>query len=247
MKKKKSDQLAPKIPPYQPTEQELTKLREHQARKAADTTPRMKVFKAGEAVMVSPDHPDQKVAYVLLMEALGTNDLDFVHGLIGHMIAAAGGGADQAGINFFLAVIKGLKPKDQIEAMLAMQMAAIHRLTMMNAELLYRTETAQHQNFTLSGLNKCARTFAMLIEALKRYRTGGQQTVTVQHVSVGEGGQAIVGNVTQAVPGAASKKSRQSAQSAPAVTDARQSAMPIIENPARAPVAAQRRRKDEEK
>ena len=35
------------------------------------------------------------------------------------------------------------------------------------------------------------------MEALKRYRTGGEQKVTVQHVSVSEGGQAIVGNVTQ--------------------------------------------------
>lgn len=36
------------------------------------------------------------------------------------------------------------------------------------------------------------------MEALKRYRSGGEQKVTVQHVSVNEGGQAIVGNVTQA-------------------------------------------------
>jgi hypothetical protein len=35
------------------------------------------------------------------------------------------------------------------------------------------------------------------MEALKRYRSGGEQKVTVQHVSVSEGGQAIVGNVTQ--------------------------------------------------
>jgi hypothetical protein len=34
------------------------------------------------------------------------------------------------------------------------------------------------------------------VEALKRYRTGGQQKVTVEHVTVNEGGQAIVGNVT---------------------------------------------------
>jgi hypothetical protein len=32
--------------------------------------------------------------------------------------------------------------------------------------------------------------------AAKRYRTGGEQKVTVQHVSVNEGGPAIVGNVT---------------------------------------------------
>jgi hypothetical protein len=34
------------------------------------------------------------------------------------------------------------------------------------------------------------------MEALKRYRTGGEHKVKVQHVSVSEGEQAIVGNVT---------------------------------------------------
>ena len=37
----------------------------------------------------------------------------------------------------------------------------------------------------------------MQMEALKRYRTGGQQKVTVEHVTVNEDGQAIVGSVTQ--------------------------------------------------
>ena len=44
------------------------------------------------------------------------------------------------------------------------------------------------------------------MDALKRYRTGGEQKVTVQHVTVTEGGQAIVGNVTQ--PAARSTKNR---------------------------------------
>jgi hypothetical protein len=54
-----------------------------------------------------------------------------------------------------------------------------------------------------------ARTFATQMEALKRYRTGGEQKVTVQHVSVSEGGQAIVGNVTQAPAKTAPKKADQ--------------------------------------
>jgi len=33
------------------------------------------------------------------------------------------------------------------------------------------------------------------IEALSRYRRGGEQKVVVQHVNVNNGGQAIVGNV----------------------------------------------------
>jgi hypothetical protein len=34
------------------------------------------------------------------------------------------------------------------------------------------------------------------METLKRYRTGGEQKVTVQHVTVNEGGQAVVGNLS---------------------------------------------------
>jgi hypothetical protein len=46
------------------------------------------------------------------------------------------------------------------------------------------------------GLNKLARRFASQLEALKRYRTGGEQKITVQHVSVNDNAQAIVGNVS---------------------------------------------------
>jgi hypothetical protein len=51
------------------------------------------------------------------------------------------------------------------------------------------------QDSAARAFNQLARTFATQVEALKRYRTGGEQKVTVQHVTVNEGGQAIVGNV----------------------------------------------------
>ena len=41
------------------------------------------------------------------------------------------------------------------------------------------------------------RTFTAQMEALKKYRTGGEQKMTVEHVHVNEGGQAIVGTVNQ--------------------------------------------------
>jgi hypothetical protein len=40
------------------------------------------------------------------------------------------------------------------------------------------------------ALNKLARTFAAQVEALKNYRSKGEQRIVVQHVNVGEGGQA---------------------------------------------------------
>jgi hypothetical protein len=48
---------------------------------------------------------------------------------------------------------------------------------------------------------KLARSFCTQVEALKRYRSRGAQKMTVQHVHVAEGGQAIVGNVSAPAPG----------------------------------------------
>jgi len=44
------------------------------------------------------------------------------------------------------------------------------------------------------------------MEALKKYRTGGQQKMIVEHVHVNEGGQAIVGNVNPGGGGSNDKK-----------------------------------------
>jgi hypothetical protein len=47
------------------------------------------------------------------------------------------------------------------------------------------------------ALGRLARTFPAQIEALNRHRSHGEPAITVQNVSVGDGGKAIVGNVTQ--------------------------------------------------
>ena len=47
------------------------------------------------------------------------------------------------------------------------------------------------------ALGRLARTFATQTEALNRHRSHGEPAITVQNVSVGDGGKAIVGNVTQ--------------------------------------------------
>ena len=72
------------------------------------------------------------------------------------------------------------------------------------------------------------------MEALTRSRTGGGLNVTVGHMSVGEGGQAFVGNLTQGQHGAASDEA---APSPPPLVDAKMVAMPNVEeNKERVPV-----------
>jgi hypothetical protein len=70
--------------------------------------------------------------------------------------------------------------------MLAAQMAVIHTATMTFARRLANVETIEQQDSAERALNKLARTFAMQMEALKRYRTGGGGTERLPHL-VGRG------------------------------------------------------------
>jgi hypothetical protein len=67
--------------------------------------------------------------------------------------------------------------------------------TMTQARRLQGSGTLEQMDLNERALNKLARTFATQIEALKRYRSKGEQRVIVKHLTVNEGGQAIVGNV----------------------------------------------------
>ncbi len=64
----------------------------------------------------------------------------------------------------------------------------------------YRRAMAPEQSHerrrdNLSQAAKVSRTWTALLEALNRYRGKGQQKVTVEHVHVHNGGQAVVGTV----------------------------------------------------
>ena len=146
---------------------------------------------------VSIDHPDKQLGLTRLMEAIGTTDVRFFHGLVGQLVDAGSrnGQSVEDVVNFMLSVVKGVEPRDQTEAMLAAQMAAIHMQTMTFSQKLADAESLEQQDSAERAFNKLARTFTMQMDALKRYRTGGEQNVTVKHVTVNDGGQAIVGNV----------------------------------------------------
>jgi len=211
--------------PYVPTEREVAAIQKFAH---AERAPRVRVSEQGKAQTIIADHPDEATGYVLLMEALGTSEPDFLDGLLSQLANAGSSGREleKRGINFMLSVIKGIKPRDQVEAMLAAQMAAVHMASMTFARRLGHVENIPQQDSAERAFNKLTRTFATQMEALKRYRTGGEQKVTVQHVRVSEGGQAIVGNVTHTSRGAPLENA---AISPPAITDANSPLMPIID------------------
>ena len=129
----------------------------------------------------------------------GAGNTIVTSGVIIHLanLGSKGKRSDQDATNFALAFLDSLAPKDAAETLLITQMAAIHQATMMMAQRLNHVETIVQQDSAERAVNKLARTFAMQVEALKRYRTGGQQRVVVEHVTVNAGGQAIVGTVNR--------------------------------------------------
>ena len=183
---------------HKSNERELEAVERHRTRRRSITpSPRIKSERKDGTNVVSNDHPDESMGQLLLMEAFGTADPDFADGLISDLINVGSSGREVnlRGTNFALAIVKGIQPKDEVEAMLATQMAAVHVATMTFARRLAHVENIPQQDSAERAFNKLARTFAAQTEALKRYRTGGQQNVTVRHVTVAEGGQAILGNV----------------------------------------------------
>jgi hypothetical protein len=90
----------------------------------------------------------------------------------------------------------GIAPRDEFEGMIAAQLIACHNASMecyRRAMLPEQTFEGRQEN--LNQANKLSRTYAALLEALNRHRGKGTQKVTVEHVHVHEGGQAIVGTV----------------------------------------------------
>jgi len=182
---------------YEPTEQERAIVAKHKER-VKNTPPAPQVKVSGNRVEV--DHPSQGHGWFILMEALGTTSFSFASQIQKQLINSltVGREVDQEVVNFGLAVIASIKPRDELETMLAVQMAAIHTATMTFARRLNHVENIPQQDSAERTLNKLARTFTTQLEALKRYRRNdGEQKVVVQHVNVNDGGQAIVGTVEQ--------------------------------------------------
>lgn len=93
-------------------------------------------------------------------------------------------------------LFESIKPADGVEAMLAAQMVGAHHAIV---ECLRRAmldgQTFEGRNANLANAQKLMTLYTQQMAALDKHRGKGQQKVTVEHVHVESGGQAIVGNV----------------------------------------------------
>ena len=149
-------------------------------------------------------HEDNATGYALLASAIAMDDdSGFLRGQINSLANAANerGVLDAGLLNYGISMVAGIEPKDHVEALLASQMAAVQIATMSMAGRLGNASSPENRTASEKAFNRLARTFAAQVEALKRYRSKGEQRVYVERVNVEKGGQAIVGNVAHGVGG----------------------------------------------
>jgi hypothetical protein len=99
------------------------------------------------------------------------------------------------------ALLRGITPQDPAESMLAVQMIAVHNVAL---DALRRATLPENnlevRKHYMNSATKLLRLFADQTERLKKNRRSGQQKVTVEHVHVNQGGQAIVGHIEAGGP-----------------------------------------------
>jgi hypothetical protein len=161
----------------------------------AAAAPRIKLLSHGFSI----DHPDPELGEQLMANALGVADRDAMHGILRQLVKASvsGESPDEVNLSFMISMVKSIKPRDSVEAMLVAQMVSVHVMAMRCAHHLANAEDLAQHDSAARALGRLARTFPAQIEALNRYRSHGEPAITVQNLSVGDGGKAIVGNVTQ--------------------------------------------------
>lgn len=194
-----SEQPLP-VAEYAPTDDERSSMKAWKKRLSEHPPlPPLKVDQTSKALAIGPDHEDLGAGTALQMSALGAVYVGFYEHTLSAVtnLAATKGIVSSQKANSLLAMVAGVKPRDQVESMLAVQMAAIHDATLEMAARMKRVDTLPQHDSAERSLNKLARTFAAQMEALKRYRSKGEQRVIVERVTVENGGQAVVGLVEQ--------------------------------------------------
>lgn len=98
-------------------------------------------------------------------------------------------------INIMLQSLADSGPKDATETRLSLQSTVLYSQGMKHLYNAENSNRIDYCEYYMKSAIKLLRLHNETIEALCKYRRGGEQRVVVQHVQVNNGGKAIVGNV----------------------------------------------------
>ena len=146
-----------------------------------------------------PPDGDHQIWIDRLKAALGTTSMEFVDATLHQLQAAArlpNSGVSATAVNAALAMIENEQPRGETECAIVIQMACVHSATMTVLGRLGGGHGGdRHVLAAATAASRLSRSFAILVETLRRLRNGGSQVIRIERVNVSEGGQAIIGNI----------------------------------------------------
>ena len=138
-------------------------------------------------------HTDSPTA---VMSAFGASNEDMMLSLLRDMVGAIPEWRDdKSKLHGAIAMMEGIAPQNSVESLLAVQMVTAHNMAMKTAALaMHPDQTFEGMAENISRASRMMKVFVSQTEALAKLR-GNSKTVTIKHVNVNEGGQAIIGDV----------------------------------------------------
>jgi hypothetical protein len=176
----------------QPTDAERAEVRDYIARvKARGRRPLrfMVERRPGKPGRLNQTHVHPDIAGFRMMNTLGTTSIDLADRLVSQILNAthlqpSGEPISENTLNAALGAVAGIAPQDEAEAMLAAQMVGVHWVAMDLLRQAGTTDSRFQFNDAGNMAVKLLRTYTAQLEALKRYRSAGEQRVVVQHQHV---------------------------------------------------------------
>jgi hypothetical protein len=143
---------------------------------------------------VSIQNSDSIITYAEMFETTGVNHLGTGFSLISQAYQAQPESVTQW--DTISALMHEIAPQNGLEGMLASQMVAAHNMAMeFSRRAILKGQTIDIVERNINSATKMMRTFTAQAEALHKLRNKGQQKITVQHVQVNQGGQAVIGDI----------------------------------------------------
>ena len=176
-------------------------------KKTAESTAkgkRLVVVKAAQKPDAGADKPE--IPLDSKFKSMGTKDtelqMQFMLESFGVMGITAedlvsGSGKATSGAKRIGAAISGIDPQDEIQGMLAIQLFAAHCMAMeFSRRAMHPEQRCDGVDANVARASQFMKVFMEQVACLQKLRgRGSQQKVTVEHVHVHQGGQAIVGTV----------------------------------------------------
>jgi hypothetical protein len=146
--------------------------------------------------------PDLEGHRAALRRVFGTLSEDYSQTMFGKLVVALRPNPfeqlDEATLNAAIALVASMEPKTELEALLAVEIAAIgfagHKFLRQSQHHLDEIFIGVYGNYAI----KLLRLQLDMIQALDRHRRGNKQTVEVRHVHIHSGAQGVVGIVNAA-------------------------------------------------